>query len=105
MQNTVQLFHIVSHFEKASVVPHHLTHTHTKKTNSFKEILKDFNEMNYLLSDPHVKVMEVTVAPICLPRFLTVCISPMDCDSIQRVRLAMVITHSCHSIWVIVSIY
>jgi len=39
MQNTVQLFHIVSHFEKASVVPHHLTHTH-KKTKLFQRDLK-----------------------------------------------------------------
>lgn len=60
--------------------------------------------MGYLLSDPHVEVMEVAVAPVRLPHLLTVCISPVDGDGVQGVRLAVVITHSCHSIWVRVSI-
>jgi len=77
---------------------------HHKEKAPVQETLTDFCEINYLLSDPHVKVMEVTVASICLPCLFAVWISPMDCDSVQCVCLAVVITHSCHSIWVIVSI-
>lgn len=60
---------------------------------------------HYLLSDPHVEVMEVTVAAIGLPHLVTVETASMHGDGIQGIGLAMIITNACHSIWVTVSIY
>lgn len=53
---------------------------------------------SYLLSDPHVEVVEVGVAAVGLPALLAaVLVASVDGDGVQRVGLPVVVANPCSS--------
>lgn len=78
---------------------HSLTLSYTRKRCSRSPFLtRPPRAKSDLLSDPHMEVVEIGVAPVRLPAILAaVRVASEYSDGVKRVRLPMLIAHTCGS--------